>query len=54
MPSNAASVRLLEKIGFTREGYARSYLCICDKWQDHLLFGLIASDRIGGSHAKPA
>jgi len=54
LPSNAASVRLLEKIGFTREGYARSYLCICDKWQDHLLFGLIASDRIGGSHAKPA
>src|SRR4029079_13541283 len=28
IPSNAASVRLLEKCGFAREGYAREYLCI--------------------------
>jgi ribosomal-protein-alanine N-acetyltransferase len=49
LPNNAASVRLLEKIGFTREGYARSYLCICDRWQDHLLYGLVSGDRIGGA-----
>src|SRR5436305_780023 len=38
IPSNAASVRLLEKAGFEREGYAREYLCINGLWQDHLLF----------------
>jgi len=54
LPNNAASLRLLEKIGFTREGYARSYLCICDRWQDHVLFGLVAGDRIGGRPAIAA
>jgi len=39
IPSNAASIRLLEKTGFVREGYAREYLCINGLWQDHLLFG---------------
>ncbi len=39
IPGNLASVRLLEKTGFTREGYAREYLCINGVWQDHLLFG---------------
>jgi [ribosomal protein S5]-alanine N-acetyltransferase len=39
IPSNAASIRLLEKADFTREGYARDYLCINGVWQDHLLYG---------------
>jgi ribosomal-protein-alanine N-acetyltransferase len=39
IPGNAASVRLLEKCGFVREGYAREYLCINGIWQDHLLYG---------------
>jgi [ribosomal protein S5]-alanine N-acetyltransferase len=38
IPTNAASIRLLEKTGFVREGYAREYLCINGIWQDHLLF----------------
>lgn len=38
IPGNAASIRLLEKAGFAREGYAREYLCINGVWQDHLLF----------------
>src|SRR5579864_818549 len=38
IPANAASVGLLEKTGFQREGYARSYLCINGVWQDHLLY----------------
>jgi len=41
IPSNAASIRLLEKMGFAREGYAREYLCINGLWQDHLLFALL-------------
>lgn len=44
LPHNKASIRLLEKLGFTREGYARRYLCIDGEWQDHLLFGLCADD----------
>lgn len=47
MPSNARSIRLLEKAGFTREGFARRYLLIDGGWQDHVLFGLIAEDRHG-------
>jgi ribosomal-protein-alanine N-acetyltransferase len=44
LPHNAASIRLLEKVGFTREGYARKYLCIEGRWQDHTLYGLVRSD----------
>jgi ribosomal-protein-alanine N-acetyltransferase len=45
IPSNAASIGLLEKVGFRREGYARSYLCINGVWQDHLLFARLKEDR---------
>jgi ribosomal-protein-alanine N-acetyltransferase len=38
IPTNAGSIRLLEKNGFVREGYAHEYLCINGIWQDHLLF----------------
>jgi ribosomal-protein-alanine N-acetyltransferase len=44
LPHNAASVRLLEKTHFTREGYARNYLCIAGEWQDHILFARLNTD----------
>ena len=44
IPSNMASIRVLEKCGFSREGLARRYLCINGVWQDHLLFGLLSED----------
>jgi ribosomal-protein-alanine N-acetyltransferase len=44
IPTNLASIRLLEKVGFHREGYARSYLCINGTWQDHLLYARLQSD----------
>jgi [ribosomal protein S5]-alanine N-acetyltransferase len=43
IPTNAASIRLLEKTGFQREGYAREYLCINGTWQDHLLYARLGS-----------
>lgn len=46
LPRNAASIRLLEKTGFQREGYAREYLCIAGRWQDHLLYALLRSDAV--------
>ncbi|HXK53212.1 MAG TPA: GNAT family protein [Hyphomicrobiales bacterium] len=44
LPDNAASIRLLEKTGFSREGQARRYLRINGVWQDHLLFALLEDD----------
>jgi [ribosomal protein S5]-alanine N-acetyltransferase len=44
IPTNTGSVRLLEKTGFVREGYAREYLCINGTWQDHLLYGRLNDD----------
>ena len=44
IPGNIASVSLLEKTGFTREGYARNYLCINGVWQDHLLYARLEGD----------
>jgi ribosomal-protein-alanine N-acetyltransferase len=46
IPSNAASIRLLEKMAFEREGYAREYLCINGLWQDHLLFARLNGERM--------
>lgn len=45
IPANVASVRLLEKTGFKREGFARQYLCIDGIWQDHLLYAKLENDR---------
>ena len=44
LPTNTASIRLLEKTGFKREGLARRYLRINGVWQDHLLYALLDSD----------
>lgn len=49
---NIASVRLLERCGFVREGLARRYLKINGVWQDHLLFALLADDRPVGEARK--
>lgn len=42
-PDNAASRRVLEKAGFTEEGFARAYLKINGDWRDHVLFGIYNS-----------
>ena len=44
IPNNDASIGLLEKTGFKREGYARQYLCINGIWQDHLLYARLRDD----------
>jgi ribosomal-protein-alanine N-acetyltransferase len=44
LPTNNASIRLLEKAGFIREGYARRYLCIAGAWQDHVLYARLKDD----------
>ena len=44
LPQNHASSKVLGRVGFTKEGYARAYLRINGLWQDHLLFGLVETD----------
>ncbi|RXT53077.1 GNAT family N-acetyltransferase [Bosea sp. Tri-44] len=44
LPNNEPSRRLLERVGFTREGEARGYLRINGVWADHLLYGMLASE----------
>jgi ribosomal-protein-alanine N-acetyltransferase len=46
IPTNTASIRLLENTGFVREGYARDYLCINGMWQDHLLYGRLKDSNV--------
>ena len=46
LPNNEPSKRLLERVGFKQEGYARSYLNINGQWRDHLLFALLEGDPI--------
>lgn len=53
LPHNIASRRVLEKNGFTEEGFAEKYLQIDGKWADHVLFALTrerwdARDRTAG------
>lgn len=47
LPDNEASRRLLLRTGFSEEGYARQYLKINGRWQDHLLFALLDTDPPG-------
>jgi ribosomal-protein-alanine N-acetyltransferase len=40
VPTNERSGRLLRRLGFTVEGYARDYLFIDGAWRDHVLTAL--------------
>ena len=44
LPSNVPSRALLVRTGFNEEGYARRYLQIDGKWQDHVLFAILRED----------
>jgi ribosomal-protein-alanine N-acetyltransferase len=46
LPHNRASISLLERVGFQREGLARGLVCINGRWQDHVVFALLADDPI--------
>ena len=41
MPANVRSEKLLRRLGFEREGFARAYLKINGQWQDHVLNALV-------------
>jgi len=52
LPNNTPSRSLLVRASFRQEGYARQYLCIEGKWQDHLLFAILREDWDGRHFEK--
>ncbi|MGQ5524055.1 GNAT family N-acetyltransferase [Chitinimonas sp. PSY-7] len=53
LPDNERSARLLQKLGFQREGMARDYLLIDGLWRDHILTALTHSDWQARDHTAP-
>ncbi|MEM6676569.1 MAG: GNAT family protein [Pseudomonadota bacterium] len=47
LPDNAASRRLLERVGFKYEGVAQAYLQIAGRWRNHVLYAALRIDRRG-------
>jgi ribosomal-protein-alanine N-acetyltransferase len=43
-PGNVASVALVQRAGFVREGYSRNYLKISGRWRDHERWAILAED----------
>ena len=57
IPTNDRSARLLDRLGFEQEGYARDYLFIDGAWRDHVLTALtnpLAPAPQASSAARPA
>ena len=44
MPNNDASLRVLEKVAFRREGVAERYLQIAGRWETHVLFAVTVEE----------
>lgn len=43
-PGNVASIALVKRAGFVREGYSRRYLKVGGRWRDHERWAIIAED----------
>jgi [ribosomal protein S5]-alanine N-acetyltransferase len=43
-PDNAPSLKLIEKLGFRREGLLRENLRVGEEWRDDLLYALLSTD----------
>jgi len=43
-PHNVASIALVKRAGFVKEGYSRRYLKICGRWRDHERWAILAED----------
>ncbi|MHA6802297.1 GNAT family N-acetyltransferase [Salinifilum ghardaiensis] len=50
-PENGASIRVLEKIGFRREGLFERYLDVAGQWRDHFVYALTAEETGAGAVA---
>ncbi|MBY6035991.1 GNAT family N-acetyltransferase [Fictibacillus nanhaiensis] len=43
-PDNIASLRVLDKVGFVREGFARKNVKVGDEWRDHICLAMLEED----------
>ncbi len=43
-PGNEASIRVVRRAGFTREGYSRRYLKIGGRWRDHERWAILREE----------
>jgi ribosomal-protein-alanine N-acetyltransferase len=43
-PHNTASINVLKRCGFTKEGFSRNYLKISGRWRDHERWAIIKED----------
>ena len=53
-PRNAASCRLVERLGFCREGLLRERWLVDDALQDSAIYGLLARDWASATAMRPA
>ncbi len=55
-PENEASLRVVEKLGFTEIGLAPKFLHIAGEWRDHRVFQVLAEEALDGllSRLEPA
>lgn len=44
LPDNEASIRLLERVGFVREGISRGHLLLHGRWEDHVQYSMLETD----------
>lgn len=44
IPRNTSSIKLIESLGFIREGYSKHYLKINGVWEDHLRYAKLSND----------
>jgi len=47
-PENAASRRVVDKLGFREEGLRRRFLHIAGDWRDHLSYAMVREEAAGG------
>ena len=52
-PHNAASIALVKRAGFVREGFSRRYLKICGEWRDHERWAILVEDWLATTEHKP-
>jgi ribosomal-protein-alanine N-acetyltransferase len=43
-PNNEASIALVKKCGFVKEGFSRRFVKVCGRWKDHERWAMLAED----------